>query len=911
MGTPVTSMDHRAPTGDPMLTARFAPPAVPGLLVHRPELLKRLTAGVRGPLTLINGPAGSGKTVLSAHWAADGRAPRPPMWLTVEPDDAPGAFWAYVLEALHRGGVALPAGVGRPTRAEGVTPSFLVRLADGLAATAQPAVLVLDQFDTAQPPATTEGLDFVLRHAGGGLRIVLTSRSDSLLPLHRYRAAGEITEIRHADLRFTDEDAEALLGEHGLDISQAGVRLLMERTEGWAAGVRLCALAMQRSADPEAFLRQFAADRTTIADYLLREVLDAQPPLTRDLLLRVCVTDRVHPDLADALTGRDDGAQTLAGLARDNAFLEQIDASAWYRLHPLFAEVLRAHLRQRRPGLEPRLHGRAARWLARTGRLTEAVLQGAAAGDWQFAAAQVVDNLAIGRLLTGLEADQLGRAFAGMPAGTPGAAPALVGAACRLAERDVAGGEAGLRRADTSLTASSGPAARLGRAFLGVLAGRLAGDPTATERAAADADRLLREIAPPLLAGHPELRALLLAHLGAAELAAGRLDRAGSTLTAAVAACGAPGGEDAGGEHPVGEHPHPGMEHPLCDALGSLALAELLRGRLRQAAEHARAALAVAEQSALPPGRRTGVDHLVLAGVAVEQDDLAAARRHLDLAAAAAGPRPDPATAARAAVIGARIAASEGDADTALAALHAVDAAGLSARVRDELAVAESAVHLARGDAVAALQVLDAVEAASAEAPLETPEGGRPEYAVARARALLAAGRGADAGQELDGVPGDDTVPAPVRARACLLRAQIAAADGDPDGAHRRLGEALALARPEELRRMFVESGPWTGRTLRNDPQLTRSHGWLNPRTPVRTARTPQDGGASPVVEPLSPRETEVLRKAADLLSTEEIAAELYVSANTVKTHLKSIYRKLGVARRSEAVHRAQDLGML
>ncbi|MEV7559612.1 LuxR C-terminal-related transcriptional regulator [Streptomyces sp. NPDC089795] len=893
----MTSTGHRAPTGDPMLTARFAPPAVPKLLVHRPELLERLTAGTQGPLTLINGPAGSGKTVLTAHWAADGGATRPPMWLTVEPDDAPGAFWAYVLEALHRGGVALPAEVGRPTRAEGVTRSFLVRLADGLAAAAQPAVLVLDQFDTTQPPATSEGLDFVLRHASGGLRIVLTSRSDSLLPLHRYRAAGEITEIRHADLRFTDADAEALLREHHLTVSPAGIRLLMERTEGWAAGVRLCALAMQRSADPEAFLRQFAADRTTIADYLLTEVLDAQPPPTQDLLLRVCVTDRVHPDLADALTGRDDGARTLAGLARDNAFLEQIDASAWYRLHPLFAEVLRAHLRQRRPGLEPHLHGRAARWLARTGRLTEAVLQGAAAEDWGFAAAQLVDNLALGRLLTGLEADQLVRAFAGMPTVTPGPAPALVGAACRLAEQDLSGCEAALRRADAALADASptdtddpladprGPAARFGRAFLGVLAGRPADDMTATERAAADADRLLRELPPHLLAERPELRALLLAHLGAVELGAGHLDRAASTLAAAVAACGAPG-----------------TESPLSDALGSLALTELARGRLSRAAEHAHASLAVAERSALPAEHRAGTDHLVLAAVALEQDDLPAARHHLDLATAATGPRPDPPTAARAAVIAARIAVAEGDGDAALAALRSVDPAELPAWAADELAVAESAVHLAGGDAAAALRVLDAVEA---------PDGDRPERALVRARALLAAGRGAEAARALAGVPADDAVPIPVRAHACLLHARIAEADGDSQEAHRRLGEALDLARPEELRRMFVESGPRVRRALRQDPPSVGSPGRSTARAPARTARAPRADGRPTVVEPLSARETEVLRKAAELLSTEEIAAELYVSANTVKTHLKSIYRKLGVTRRSEAVHRAQDLGML
>ncbi|MFJ9937896.1 LuxR C-terminal-related transcriptional regulator [Streptomyces virginiae] len=882
-----------------MLTARFTAPAVPKTLVHRPELLRRLTAGARGPLTLINGPAGSGKTVLTAHWAAaGGRAPRAPLWLTVEPDDAPGVFWAYVLEALHRGGVELPAAVGGPTRAEGVTQSFLVRLAAGLAESAQPVVLVLDQFDTAQPPAMTEGLDFVLRHAAGGLRIVLTSRTDSLLPLHRYRAAGEIAEIRHADLRFTHADAEALLGEHRLDISQAGIRLLMRRTEGWAAGVRLCALAMQRSPDPEAFVRQFAADRTTIADYLLREVLDAQPPDTQDLLLRVSVTDRVHPDLADALTGRDDAARTLAGLARDNAFLEQVDASAWYRLHPLFAEVLRAHLRQRHPGLEQQLHGRAARWLAGTGRLTEAVVQGAAAGDWPFAAGQLVDDLAIGRLFTGLEAEQLNRAFAPLPAEAPGAAPALVGAAARLVVQDLPGYEDAARRADSRLSPGSGAAARFSRSFLGVLAGRATGDPAATERAAADAERVLGELPPQRVAAHPELRALLLAALGAVRLGAGRPDAAESALTAAVEACAGPGTD-------------PATQYPLCDALGSLALAELMRGRLRQAAEHARASLAVAEQAALPPERRSGAGHLVLAGVAVEHDDLPAARSHLDLATAiaAAGPRPDAVAAVLAAVIGARIAAYEGDGEAALAVLTrlrpaatatataAATPAPVSAWAVDELAVAESAAHLARGDAAAALRVLDA-------APC-----GRSEHLLARARALLAAGRTGPAARELAGLPADEGLAAPARLAACLLRARLAAAEGDTEEARRRQAEAADLARPEGLRLPpFAESGPRVRRALREAP-----------RPPARRGR-PADGPppvvespvmAPPVVESLSARETEVLRQAARMLSTEEIAAELYVSANTVKTHLKSIYRKLGVTRRSDAVHRAQDLGLL
>ncbi|MDH6137190.1 ATP/maltotriose-dependent transcriptional regulator MalT [Kitasatospora sp. MAA4] len=510
------------PSGDPMLAARFTVPGPPRRVVRRPELLNRLTTGVRRPLTLLNGPTGAGKTVLAAQWITAGLAPHPTVWLTVEPGDAPGVFWAYVLEAFDRHRVKLPGDLDRPTSAEGVSQSFLVRLAEGLAESAEPVILVLDQFDSASGHEITEGLRFVLRHAADGLRLVLTSTTDTLLPLHRYRAADEITEIRNADLKFSTMEAAALLREHELEISRTGIRRLVERTDGWAAGLRLCALTMQRSADPEAFAREFAADRTAIADYLVREVLDGQAPPVQDLLLRTCVTDRIHPELADVLTGRDDAEWNLATLARANAFVERVDGTAWYRLHPLFAEVLHTHLRHRCPGLEPGLHQRAAHWLADAGQLTEALIQAAAGGDWQFATDQLADNLALGRLLNGPDRERLSHAFAAMPPDLTGAAPALVRAACRLAEHDLDGCTAALRRADAHLSDAANPARRLGRALLGLLAGRQAGDLAAVEQAAAEADRLLGELPKPLLGKRPEIRALLPAGLGAAHLGAGR-----------------------------------------------------------------------------------------------------------------------------------------------------------------------------------------------------------------------------------------------------------------------------------------------------------------------------------------------------------------------------------------------------
>ena len=740
------------------------------------------------------------------------------------------------------------------------------------------------QFDADCAREITDDLQFVLRNCAGGLRLLLTGRTDSLLPLHRYRAAGELAEIRSADLRFTVPETRLLLHEHGLEMSAKAVRLLVDRTEGWAAGLRLCALAMQGGADPDAFVREFAASRTTVADYLLTEVLDAQPPPTQDLLLRACVTDQIHPDLADTLTGRDDAAWTLARLAGANAFLEQVDGSAWYRLHPLFAEVLHAHLRHRHPGLEPELHRRAARWLAGAGRLTDAVTQAAAGGDWQFAAGQLVDNLAVDQLFTGLDTERLIRTFTAMPTGLTGAAPAVVGAACRLAGQDLDGCADELRRADEYLDDSAGPAARLSRALVGALAGRLTGDLAATEQAAADATRLLNDLPQPLSGRRPEFRALVLTSQGTVELGAGQFDRAEARLTAAVEACDGPG-----------------TDHPLCDALGSLALVELLRGRLGQAAEHARGSLAVAERSALLPQRAAGIDHLVLAGVATEHDDLTTARTELDLATVSAGHLPEPVAAAAAAVIGCRLATAAGDWEEALAEVRAPGAAAVPQRLPqwavDDLAIAESSLYLAHGDPGTALDLL---EAASCD---------RPEHTVARARALMAAGHRRRAMDLMADLPADAPITTASRVQACLVQAQGAAENGSAHEAQRFLRQALGYARPQELRRVFVESGPWVRRLLCQDPQLARAHPWLPTDGTSRPKAVPL--GQAAVVAPVTEREVEVLRQAAQMLSTEEIAAALYLSGNTVKTHLKSVYRKLSVTRRSDAVRRARDLGLL
>ncbi|WP_425247683.1 LuxR C-terminal-related transcriptional regulator [Streptomyces sp. NEAU-NA10] len=892
------SAEPVTPTGDPLLSARFSVPVLPGVFLRRPRLTERLARGVQGPLTLVNGPAGAGKTLLVADWARTGTAPGRVAWLTVEPEDnAPGVFWTYVLEALRRQRPDPPDevdGVSGPARPGEVDHSLLARLAARLSRRTEPVVLVLDDFDRVVSSAqVADALQFVLRHAAGGLRLVIISRTEPLLPLHRYRAADEITDIRDADLAFLPEETAALLSRHGMHLSDDGVRAVAERTGGWAAGLRLCILAAQQADDPESFLKNFEAGRSTLADFLLAEVLDAQPAETQDLLLRCSVLERIHPELADALTGRDDGEPILAGLQRANAFVEAVGHS-WYRLHPLFAEILRVHLRVRRPGLEPELHRRAARWLSGAGLLTEALPHAAHAGDWEPAATRFVDELAIGRLRTGLDAQRLDALFSRMAPDTPGPAADLVRAALELAHHNVDQGLERLRRVQEHLGedgADGSGAQRLSCALLRVLAARMTGSADLAEAAAQEVEAAERDVPPERLAQHPELRALMLTDLGSAQLWAGRFDAARASLSAAAHL-------DAG----------PSTAFPRHECLSRLALIDVLRGWPARAETHAREAIAEAERAGLPPAARTGVAELVLAAVAVDRDDLAAARAHLDRAAASSAAPPDPVVTTEPALLRSRLRLAEGDPQAALHALdglaHASTAVRPSPWVADRIALTTSAAHLAAGRPQAALEVFGDGSAG-------------PHSVVAAARATIAVGEHEKALRLLDELPAGPGEGPALAVRALLVRAQAADALGDDATAQRLTARALTLARPERLRRPFPEAGPWLRRLLRRRPVLAQGHGWLPASVTGHTAVTARhDQTPAPlteplVTEPLSERELEVLGRLAQMLSTEEIAADLHLSVNTVKTHLKNIYRKLAATRRSEAVRRARALRLL
>ncbi|MFJ8636007.1 LuxR C-terminal-related transcriptional regulator [Streptomyces sp. NPDC093568] len=874
------SVSHVDPLGDPFLRTRFALPARPATFLRRERLVEHLDQALRTPLTMVNGAAGAGKTLLVADWAAG--LGQPVAWLTLDAAiQSPRMFWAHLLQALRLSGAPV-AGIGGPAGTGGVGRTLLARLAARLAEGERVVTVVLDEYDRISAPEISRQLEFVLHHAGPGLRLVIVTRTEPLLPLHRYRAAGAMTEIRNAELAFTPEETVALLERHGLRLPVPAADALVDRTGGWAAGLRLCALAARHAPDPEAYLKEFEAGHSTVADFLLAEVLERQPPPTQDLLLRVSVLERFCVGLADALTGRADAESILAGLHRENAFVEDLGHS-WYRLHPLFREILRAHLRERSAELEPELHLRAARWLGRSGLLPEMLAHGAAAGEWDFTARAFVDDLAIGQLFTGLRSDDLAELFSGMGPGTTSPAADLVRAARDLSRCDLDHALAHLHHAEERLTSDAAEtaetsgtpaAARLSCALLQALAARQAGSPRRAEQAVRTARELEEEVPAYLLRKHPELSALLLTHLGSTRLWAGRFAEARDALTAV--ADGTAGAATA---------------LPREESLEHLALLDYLDGWPTRAEHQAAAAMTETERFSLPQESVSALGRLVLAAVAVDRNELAEAQALLDQTRDCAAR--DPVTAAGRSIATARLLLARGRTRAALAATEpAVTADVVSPWERGQAALVASAAHLAEGRPDEAAQVL---------APVT---GEQPTCAVGAARAHLAAGDPDTALKLLDVIGGETRTGPAVLVRAMLLRAQAAHTAGDAAGARRLLARALTEARRERLRLPFLEAGAWLGPYLAGEPLRGLAAGWLAPGSDSSEP-------APLMVERLSGREHDVLERLAQMMSTEDIAADLYVSVNTVKTHLKSVYRKLSVNRRGDAVRRARELHLL
>ena len=890
---PARARRRAVSAGIPIPASKITVPGVPDWVVPRPRITKLIAQGTRWrPLTVVTGPAGAGKTMALALWAA--AQPVTVAWVGLDEfDNRPGTFWANVVAALRRSGVAMPPALPAARRRD-VGHVFLLWLAAALAAQDPPVTLVLDDLHLLTDHEVLDGLDYLLRNVGPGLRLVVSARMDTL-PLHRYRLAGELTEIRASDLAFTVAEAGLLLARHGNKLSADSLECLTRRTEGWAAGLRMAAISMATHPDADQFVNELITEDSALTGYLVEEVLNTQPPEVRDVLLSTSILEHLSTQAASELADSERAGRMLSALARANVFVQPI-GSGRYRYHTLFAEVLRLKLEREHPERMVPLHRRAARWYERNGQLTDAVRHAAQAGDWQLAASIVIDALAIGEIIETPGGPCLAGEFAGMPHGRAwtGPQPYLVSAAVALSAGRHASSAAALDAAEAileRLPADQETPGRLAGAMIRLTAALRSGDLMAAAAAAVRAEALASRVPGDKLARHPDIRARVLSGRGAVELWSGDLDEAARVLELGVAA------ETASGR--------PGE---LAGCLGHLALAEALRGRLcRAATVAAQAATALTAEQQRPSVPHPNPAALVaLAWVHLGHYELREAHSRLEQADAALGVTPDKLIGAVAWLAAAYGGLAEGRAAVAAQSVaRARSGWSVPAWLEQRLSLAESRACAAAGDIQAALAAAGRVG-----------RGTSPEATVALAHAWAVSGDAGNARRVLaPALAAHSGTPDRVRLQAWLVDARLSYNSGDHARGRRSLASALRLAAPEQLRLPFALERGWIEPALRRDPALARSHRSLFSPA-VRHDQLPAPPGAPEtaailVVEPLTEREREVLRHASGLLRTAEIASEMDISIHTVKTHLKNINRKLATTRRGEAVRRARQFELI
>ena len=391
---PRTSL--RPPAGPVLLESKLRPPPVRAGLIPRVRLDAMLEAGTRSRLCLIDAPAGSGKTTLLAQWCLAGQASRRVAWVSLdESDDDPVRFWVYIIEAFRvvapgfgEAPLGLLQGAGS---ADVLTQTVLPQLLNELAADGDELLLMLDDYHLISGSACHHTLAFFIDNLPANVHMVLSTRADPPLPLARLRASGELTELRIADLGFTDAEADHLLRDAmGLELTPRAVARLWERTEGWAAGLVLAGLSLRGRADPEPFIASFEAGHRHVVDYLGSEVLASQPEPLRTFMVRTSVLQRLSAPLCDAVLETEGSGELLAELEQANQFLIALDDHRqWYRYHHLFGQLLSLELAEQDPELVPALHRRAAAWYQDADDVEAAIHHAAAGGEFARAGALI------------------------------------------------------------------------------------------------------------------------------------------------------------------------------------------------------------------------------------------------------------------------------------------------------------------------------------------------------------------------------------------------------------------------------------------------------------------------------------------------------------------------------------------
>lgn len=893
----------------PLLETKLHAPRRRRGLVERPRLTGRLVGSTLPALTIVAAPAGFGKTTLLADWfAGPGGEGLSTAWVSLDArDNDATVFWSYVIAAVRcivpdegrRAGSLLAS--SQPL--EAVVASLL----NDLANVSDDVVLVLDDYHVIESAPLHDSMAFLLSHLPPQVHMVLGTRADPPLPLARLRARGDLLEIRAADLRFTPDESVAYFNDAmGLRLTTADVAALDARTEGWIAALQLAALSMKGRDDTSAFIANFTGDDRFVVDYLAEEVLERQSGDVRRFLLETAIMDRLTGPLCDSVTGGSGGKAMLEHLDRANLFLVPLDdRRVWYRYHHLFADVLRARLLDEDPDHVGELHLRASDWHEANGGRAEAITH-AMAGEHFDRAARLIE-LAAPELRQSRQEGTLRRWLDVLPdevfQDRPVLAITLVGA--RMATGDVSGVEPLLEVVESTLARSAPPPVVFDNELFDALPAQvlvqraglalLSGDIEAT---ITHATRVLDLIEPIDHLRRGSANALLaLAHWTQGDLGTAE-HRYNAAIRALIAA-----------------------DH-LPDMLGcSLALADIqiAQGRLTAATETFRSGLRWTTEH---PGLRGAADmHAGLSEVLIERNELDAAASHLATSTDLGDSAGLPQHAYRWRVAMARLCRARGDLDAALRLIE--EAAPIydtdfSPPVRPVVAI-RARVQLAAGDLGAATEWM----AARGLTATDDLSYIREYEHITVARVLIARHRVDHADVDLDdalsllnrllaAAEAGSRIGSAIEILVLLATAHHAR--DDTAAALAALTDALRRSEPEGHVRLFLHAGPGITELLRSVASEERASAHAR-KVLAATCSGGESSQVPPTARPvlvdeLSARELDVLRLLRSDLSGPDIARELVVSLSTVRSHTKSIYVKLGVNSRREAVTRAAELGL-
>ena len=855
-------------------------------------------------MTVVSAPPGSGKTVLLRSWITEAGLAESVAWVSVSGDECdPQRFWLSVLGALRQTtpGSALVRELTAAPDLDGW--AIAERLLKDLVLLEDRIWLVIDDVHELGSGEARHQLELLVMRAPEELRFVLATRHDLRLGLHRLRLEGELTEIREPDLRFTVDEARKLVSAAGVELTEPALALMHERTEGWAAGLRLAALSLAGHPDPGRFAEEFSGSERTVAEYLLAEVLERQSDAVRRLLLRTSILERVSGPLADALTGGSGSERTLQELEETNAFVVALDAArSWFRYHHLFADLLQLELRRTAPGEVTGLHRAATSWFAGHGHPVEAIRHAQAAQDWSLASRLLADHWP--GLQLGGHAATVHELLAGFPAE---AAATYAELAVLIAADELAQGS--LEAAERYLgLAARGPAPQAPGHTAPVPAGRheqlqvllemvrlLLARQRGNPPAVAEEARRLQAIAEAPDAALPglgeELRGLALISLGITEVWAAQFEVAERHLEQGIALARRIG--------------RPFLEF---SGLAHQAVIETYRS-FAQAAERSRQAIELARRHGWTDEPTAGTAYVMLAAALAWQGRIEEAEPWVQRAERTVRAETELAAGVVVHHVRGVLELARGRYQDALAAFRAAE------RLAGDLAAPHLLVPPTRGLLLHVLVRLGEMERAEqALAELGEPDRERGETRTALAALRLAQDDPHAATAALAPVL-DGSAPLVRRTwlvGAFLLEAIARDALGEPAAAERALECALDLAEPEGVQLFFLLH-PAPGLLERHTRHRTAHASLIAQILNLQAGKgpAPSPTAPQPPLKPLSGSEIRVLRYLPTNLSTPEIANELHVSRNTIRTHMSHLYAKLGTHRRTEAVERARALGLL